>query len=62
MIWNAEKIRAELKLAKKSIVFKSNGECTDLSFRSSVRLDGDFKVEETPFEVVVHDNYRRKPE
>lgn len=60
MIWNADKIRAELKRGVRSLVIYRHGEYRDLYPSMAAQFDGDYTVQESPGEVIVYDNYKRR--
>lgn len=61
MTWTADKIRAEMKRGQKAFVIRVNDvQCFDLKWKVAARLDGYYTVQESPHEVVIHDNYKRR--
>lgn len=57
--WGADKIREELRKGRRPIVMKANENYNNLTVALAIRLTGDFQVEVSAHEIVVHDTFMR---
>lgn len=58
-LWTADQVREALRKGQKPIVMKGNGDFRNLTVALAIRLTGDFKVEVSAHEIVVHDSFMR---